>query len=280
MFDIDLDDLDAEDAVKAGEQLHDAAFNVRRDACKKLGELGDTSKAEPHLLKLKELAGNDPDYEVKRAARKALQELREKGLYIPAAKIGPNLEEAVAIPGAARNVTDLVLSYSGPKILLGIFKEVFPMRIEQDAVTPTELTELWENHWGVQYAGRVRFEAAEGSPTKWLNPREDIVPRSPHVVQLHASAGSILLDLSTALRQYGMLTREQVEVERERKRQQQVIESEKSHEANARQQERWREASLRKQQRGTEETFARLPFVRNKALGEQAIAGLGSSSTA
>eukprot|EP00409_Alexandrium_fundyense_P009812 CAMPEP_0195044928 /NCGR_PEP_ID=MMETSP0347-20130606/12009_1 /TAXON_ID=2932 /ORGANISM="Alexandrium fundyense, Strain CCMP1719" /LENGTH=51 /DNA_ID=CAMNT_0040072633 /DNA_START=102 /DNA_END=253 /DNA_ORIENTATION=+ len=50
MFDdIDLDELDADDAVKAGDGLESSEWNVRRDACKALGELSAADKAQPFM---------------------------------------------------------------------------------------------------------------------------------------------------------------------------------------------------------------------------------------
>mmetsp|Transcript_23004 Transcript_23004/g.47770 ORF Transcript_23004/g.47770 Transcript_23004/m.47770 type:complete len:272 (+) Transcript_23004:115-930(+) len=271
MFDdIDLDELDADDAVKAGDGLESSEWNVRRDACKALGELSAADKAQPFMARLKELALSDPDYEVKKAARKAMQLLREQGVQPPAASSSPSAGEAGS-SGAGQS------AYTGPQILLKIFKEELPMRIERD-MTPNELTEFWEKSWGVQYASRIKFEAPEGSPSKWLNPREDLVPRSPAVVPLWAGVGSITLALATALKQYGMIREEDMGAERERRRQQQLAEAERRQEADAKEQERWRKSEMRRQQRqmdgGEQAAPLNLPFVKKKVLGGQTVAGL------
>uniref|UniRef100_A0A7S4PSD9 Uncharacterized protein n=1 Tax=Alexandrium monilatum TaxID=311494 RepID=A0A7S4PSD9_9DINO len=272
MFDIDLDELDADDAAKAGAGLESGEWNVRRDACKALGDLADAGKAEPHLQRLRDLAASDPDYEVKKAARRALQQLRERGVQPRAA--GP---EAAAGASAGAPEDGRRAAHSGPTLLLRVFGDVLPMRTEREGVTPAELAELWEGAWGVQYASRVRFEAPEGSPTRHLNPREDAVPLSPAVVTLHCGVGSILLALATALKSYGMLSEDEVGAERERRRRQQAVESERRQEADAKEHERWRKAEMRRQQRRADESGAcvtNAPFVRNKTLGEQTVAGL------
>jgi len=71
------------------------------------------------------------------------------------------------------------------------------MALDRNEITPAELTTIWEEDWGVQYASRIKF-IAEGTSRK-LNPQSSFVPLYPVVVQLEC-LGSVLASVATALK--------------------------------------------------------------------------------
>lgn len=116
--------------------------------------------------------------------------------------------------------------------------EVLQMRVEREEMAPAEISDIWEQCWGVRYAGRVRFEAPPGGPTKWLHPHESTVPSSPHVVRLDAT-GSILYTLSAALRQYGALSASEALAAREQRQRQALLDASKREDADTRESKRY-----------------------------------------
>jgi len=94
-----------------------------------------------------------------------------------------------------------------------VLGEVLPMQvgevgahgegIEDVDVTPQDITRIWEERWHLNYIGRIRFQAPEGSAMKWLNHRNDLVPPYPAVtrlvVQSFTNYQSILTNLKLAL---------------------------------------------------------------------------------
>jgi len=126
--------------------------------------------------------------------------------------------------------------------------EVLPMHLEREDMKPSEITDIWERVWGVQYASRIRFEAPPDSVTRFLSPQDDVVPISPAVVKLDVAKTSIsiLYSLITALKQFGRMSRDEVESERERRRQQQVMDARKRDEADAREGNRYRHFEARR----------------------------------
>jgi len=107
------------------------------------------------------------------------------------------------------------VSWSGPRANFKLFKKILPMRLEKEAMTPAEITDIWENRWGVRYASRIKFLAPAESERKYLAIREDTVPLHPAVVVLEENVGSILYALSTALKEYSGFTAEEAEVAHE-----------------------------------------------------------------
>jgi len=67
-------------ATRAGKQLLDKSWNVRKDACKRMGTVGKA--AEPYLGKLTELLEDEKD-QVRKAAETALKKLRDEGIFLP-----------------------------------------------------------------------------------------------------------------------------------------------------------------------------------------------------
>ncbi|CAE8719437.1 unnamed protein product [Polarella glacialis] len=49
-----------------------------------------------------------------------------------------------------------------------IEEEILPMRLPRSGATPHLASTLWENDWGVRYAGRIRFIAPPGSVSRSL----------------------------------------------------------------------------------------------------------------
>mmetsp|Transcript_80633 Transcript_80633/g.236962 ORF Transcript_80633/g.236962 Transcript_80633/m.236962 type:complete len:401 (-) Transcript_80633:108-1310(-) len=84
--------------------------------------------------------------------------------------------------------------------LFRISERVLPMHLERTDMTPCEVTRIWEQEWGIAYAGRLRFEAPPESGSKWLNPRLDVLPAPPAVTRLDGKA-AILDALALALTQ-------------------------------------------------------------------------------
>mmetsp|Transcript_80359 Transcript_80359/g.260342 ORF Transcript_80359/g.260342 Transcript_80359/m.260342 type:complete len:513 (+) Transcript_80359:76-1614(+) len=93
-------------ATRAGRQLGDKMWNVRRDACKRLGTVGTC--AEPYLPRIQELAANDENESVRKAAETALKKLKEAGIFVLQSAIGEpvpaDLAESSVVPGDARGV--------------------------------------------------------------------------------------------------------------------------------------------------------------------------------
>lgn len=82
--------------------------------------------------------------------------------------------------------------------------EVLKVNLPQECMTPLEVAAIWEQEWGCQFAGRLKFGApASHQGGKWLNPRTDSVPLDPDVVLLEG-AGSILDTVAAALKRYGL----------------------------------------------------------------------------
>lgn len=67
-----------QEAQKSAEDLISPVWYVRRDACRILGQAGRAAK--PYLHTLKKLMQTDSDYEVSKAARVALNNLRDAGI--------------------------------------------------------------------------------------------------------------------------------------------------------------------------------------------------------
>eukprot|EP00421_Protoceratium_reticulatum_P026057 CAMPEP_0168459258 /NCGR_PEP_ID=MMETSP0228-20121227/52816_1 /TAXON_ID=133427 /ORGANISM="Protoceratium reticulatum, Strain CCCM 535 (=CCMP 1889)" /LENGTH=99 /DNA_ID=CAMNT_0008474415 /DNA_START=17 /DNA_END=313 /DNA_ORIENTATION=+ len=65
-------------------------------------------------------------------------------------------------------------------------------------MTPRDVARLWEDDWGIRYAGRIKFKAPEGSAHKWLNHGVDFIPAAPAEVRLEG-LGSVLSALRLAL---------------------------------------------------------------------------------
>lgn len=225
----DFDGLETEDPSPDAEELyHDvvqriahglqhAVWKERCDACRLIPGLRLGQLASALLPTLKNLCDADPDFQVRKAARKALDALREEGVSMPAGAT----QGAVVL--AREEIPETATTADGaPRAHFEIFKEVLSMRLEQECMTPMEITKIWERRWGVQYAGRIRFRAQPDAEAKWLNPREDTVPYAPLVVKLDAGAGSILYSLATAMRQYGEMTGAEAEAERARRLSQKV----------------------------------------------------------
>jgi len=94
------------------------------------------------------------------------------------------------------------VSWPGPRANFRLFKEILPMPLEREEMTPAEITDMWEKAWGVHFASRIRFLAPDESAGKYLNAREDFVPLHPSVVELEAKNGSILYALATSLKEH------------------------------------------------------------------------------
>lgn len=242
----DFDGLEDEDPSPADRVDHDvvqriadglehSAWKERCDACRLIPGLRLGEWASPLLPTLKSLCDADPDYEVRKAARKALDALREEGVQLRSAIVttaplrsaivttapAPALARVQA-PGISASADDGV-----PRANFKIFQEVLAMRLEAEDMTPDELAEIWERKWGVQYAKRIRFRAQPDADTKWLNSREEVVPRAPFVVELVVGSGSILYSLATAMRQYGDMSADEAEAERGRRLLQKVTAAER-----------------------------------------------------
>jgi len=67
-------------ATRAGKQLQDKSWNVRKDGCKRMGTVGRA--AEPYLPRLHELLEDDRP-EVRKAAETALKKLKDTGVCLP-----------------------------------------------------------------------------------------------------------------------------------------------------------------------------------------------------
>lgn len=223
----------AKQATEAAQSLKAEAWNVRRDACKALATLGEA--AAPHMGELMRLSKFDSDYEVRKASGKAFAQLKEKGI-----------EPLV--------VEDPMEAMKKKQAIFKIFKEELPMSLEKPDITPLEICEIWEKSWGIQYASRVKFLQPLGSDSeaKHLNPREDSVPRSPHVIGLECSVGSILGSLAVALKNFGAMTPEEAEAERDKRRMQQEEAKQKRAQADIRQREE-RQKQERRRRRQIEE---------------------------
>lgn len=100
--------------------------------------------------------------------------------------------------------------------------EVVSIRVDLENMTPDEVSTVWEDVWGVTYARRIRFDVHEpdGSRRR-LNPREDVVPCSPAIIKLEASAGAggVLYTLRAAMRQYGNMSCDEAAQDRSRRQQ-------------------------------------------------------------
>lgn len=83
---------------------------------------------------------------------------------------------------------------------LQIGQELLCMDLPRKNLTPLEVTTIWEQEWGIAYAGRVKFKAPEDWDKKWLNIREDKVPEFPAVVRIEASMGSVLEAIANRIR--------------------------------------------------------------------------------
>lgn len=76
------------------------------------------------------------------------------------------------------------------------------MILPRSGMTPSDIISIWEQDWGVLYAGRLKFEAPPDAPLKWLNHRNHAVPGAPAIIRLDGM-GSILQAVASALRQRG-----------------------------------------------------------------------------
>jgi len=284
MFDIDdLEEKDPspdpaevarEEARQVAAGLGDKMWNVRRDACRKFGELGASlgllgDEVFPYLRTLVELEKKDEDYEVKKAAKKTVRALAALGVVLPKdGAAGPAASTGAAAPEGGGSTGS---SYSGWRTNFRIFKEVLPMRLDREGMTPVEICEVWEKQWGIQYASRIKFEAPEGFDVKWLNAREDVCPRTPFVVGLHCSVGSILDSLSVAMKQFGELTSREAAAERERRKNQLVVEEVRRKEADAKEQERWRKKEARRALRQSGEDGGGQPWKEHRLFSERVL---------
>lgn len=243
-------ELYQEDLQRIADGLEAAAFAERRDACRAVLDLRLGPLAAPLLPRLRQLLEADEDHEVRKAARRTIEGLQAAGVTLPdaarplplplAASPQPPVAAASALRAATRaartgrtavargNAAGTPAAAVGPASLgqpgarvpraqFQVFKEVLPMRLERDSMTPAEIAEIWEKIWGVQYASRIRFSSQPDAEVRWLNPREDIVPRVPFVVNLDAGAGSILYSLAAALQLYGEMAPAEAEAERARR---------------------------------------------------------------
>lgn len=237
MFDFDgletddpSDKLDHDVVQRIADGLEHSAWKERCDACRLIPGLGLGEWALPLLPTLKSLCDADPDHEVRKAARKALDALRDEGVQLRSAAVAT--ERKVRICSAPEThqfqvrVEEVRISAPAddgfPRANFKINKEVLSMRLEAEDMTPNDLAEVWERRWGVQYAKRIRFRAQPDADVKWLNSREEFVPRAPLVVELDAGAGSILYSLATAMRQYGEMSADEAGTERVRRLEQKV----------------------------------------------------------
>lgn len=112
------------------------------------------------------------------------------------------------------------ITWTGPTICFEIGDEILPMRLDADApMMPADVTQIWERHWGIRYASRLKFSAKSESGMRILKPRGDVLPTHPDVVRLDAGAGglSVLSVLVSALKNYSGMTLEEVLAEREQK---------------------------------------------------------------
>lgn len=108
------------------------------------------------------------------------------------------------------------VSWTGFRVNFQINLEVLPMRMERESMLPIEVADIWENHWGLQYVKRLKFHAQPDCEQKYLNPREDCLSYDPAIVKLEGAAG-ILCSLATALKTYGGLLLDEVQLARQRK---------------------------------------------------------------
>lgn len=328
----DIAALARDEAQRAADSLSDPAWNVRRNACKDLGTMGEA--ARPFLQALKRLVDTDDDFEVQKAARCALKDLRAAGVCIekkvmnsarqelardcsldvladddggfggsssftvPSEQVAveANASEAVfastEVPQVSKSSHESMISelrqahpghvakcgttvwshedvgqvaeadatyesctileevsssdkedackrrnylekkppmrdsqevrmpddvaWSGHRVNFQINLDVLPMRMERESMLPTEVVDIWENLWGVQYASRLKFRAQPQCESRYLNPREDSLAGDPAIVKVEGAAG-ILCSLATALRTYGGLSSHEVQLEREKK---------------------------------------------------------------
>jgi len=241
----DAVESDPKVAEEAASNLSDKDFSVRRNACRMLGKQG--ALAAPHLPALQQLALHEKDYEVRQAARDALRNLRSAGFHLDEEDRGTLELDGAGVAGSAE------ASDWWPKALFQVGAETLPMRLENEAMTPFEITEIWEKSWGVQYAGRIRFAAHEDSETKWLRSRNDIVPRTPFVVRLEANSGTLLQTLAAALRLYGRMTPAEVAADREQKLREQMLAAERRAAADAREDARYQTMDHRRRWRPARE---------------------------
>jgi len=85
-----------------------------------------------------------------------------------------------------------------------------PMFMDRNGWTPQEIAQIWESHWKVRYASRIKFLAPASEDVtqdavlrpRYLHSRLDEVPEHPAVVRLEGSP-SIILSLVGQLRVHG-----------------------------------------------------------------------------
>mmetsp|Transcript_106850 Transcript_106850/g.238477 ORF Transcript_106850/g.238477 Transcript_106850/m.238477 type:complete len:382 (-) Transcript_106850:9-1154(-) len=94
---------------------------------------------------------------------------------------------------------ELTKDWDDRTVLFRILDKVLPMHCDQPDPTPHELGRLWES-WGCAHASRIKFGAQPDAPTKFLNAREDTLPRAPVVTKLEAKP-AILQGVALALTQ-------------------------------------------------------------------------------
>lgn len=217
---------------RVAQGLQSAAWHLRRDACKDVVRLGLGRAATPLRPALRRLADADEDYEVRQAARLAVESVGDDACPAAAparadaaasSSGAPRAERTPARASAPTATSDVARASSGvarawaPTATFDVCGELLTMRLERAAMTPAEICHVWEESWGVAYASRIRFLSEPGAPEKWLSHREAIVPRAPFVVKLDASSGSVLESLRLAWKAYGGLSKEEAEEERRRR---------------------------------------------------------------
>lgn len=141
-------------------------------------------------------------------------------------------------------IDDLCGDMEAVHLRLQIHKEILPMAIDSE-VTPSDLYEIWEKHWGVACASRVRFESLPDSDVKYLA-RDEVVPCAPTVIKLDAQRGSVLFALATGLKTYGRLSLTNAIADRERRQADLVLNEMKRAEADAKEQDRYRKFETRR----------------------------------
>eukprot|EP00416_Gambierdiscus_australes_P019533 CAMPEP_0171065668 /NCGR_PEP_ID=MMETSP0766_2-20121228/6974_1 /TAXON_ID=439317 /ORGANISM="Gambierdiscus australes, Strain CAWD 149" /LENGTH=390 /DNA_ID=CAMNT_0011521785 /DNA_START=125 /DNA_END=1298 /DNA_ORIENTATION=- len=122
-------------------------------------------------------------------------------------------------PRSAASLAPLVDEWPAcpDEVRFAVLDNVLPMRLPSESVLPQEVARIWEEEWGVPYAGTLRFRAPRGSSRRWLNPREDLLPCSPAVVGVEGK-GSVLCALALALRQRNERLKDQDNVAAARRR--------------------------------------------------------------